>query len=212
MLGPLRAWLYKSGRPNWIARLLNRLWSRRAASGKGPEGLHSLEVCGRRSGRFISFPVVVADYEGERYLVAMLGHGANWVANVRAAGGHAVLRHGRREEIRLQEVEVGRRAPILRRCLQLAPGHAPISLSIHPPRWRFSRRSLPNTRSSLSDEIRLTAALSCFPCKAEPLLFVQSGDRGSPLSEQPRLLLSRQGRRAAVFDRSGRALRLLALG
>jgi hypothetical protein len=70
----------------------------------------------------ISFPVVVADYQGERYLVAMLGQGANWVANVRAAGGRAILRHGQREEIWLQEVEVGARAPILRRYLQLAPG------------------------------------------------------------------------------------------
>jgi hypothetical protein len=41
---------------------------------------------GRRSGRVISFPVVIADYEGERYLVAMLGENANWVRNVRAAG------------------------------------------------------------------------------------------------------------------------------
>jgi hypothetical protein len=40
---------------------------------------------GRRRGRLISLPVVVADYEGERYLVAMLGEDVNWVANVCAA-------------------------------------------------------------------------------------------------------------------------------
>ncbi|MGE5720855.1 MAG: nitroreductase/quinone reductase family protein [Sphingomonadales bacterium] len=84
--------------------------------------MQTLEVRGRRSGRVRSFPVVVADYEGERYLVAMLGEGANWVANVRAAGGHAVLRHGRREAVRLEEVDPRIRAPILRRYLQLAPG------------------------------------------------------------------------------------------
>jgi hypothetical protein len=56
--------------------------------------LAALEVRGRRSSRLISFPVVVADYQGERYLVAMLGEGTNWVHNVRAAGG-AMLRHGR---------------------------------------------------------------------------------------------------------------------
>jgi hypothetical protein len=70
----------------------------------------------------ISLPVVVADYEGERYLVSMLGEDVNWVANVRAAGGHAVLRHGRPEEIRLEEVDPQLRGPILRRYLQLAPG------------------------------------------------------------------------------------------
>jgi hypothetical protein len=48
------------------------------------------------SSRLISLPVVVADFEGERYLVAMLGEGVHWVANVRTAGGPAVLRHGRR--------------------------------------------------------------------------------------------------------------------
>jgi hypothetical protein len=41
-------------------------------------GAH-LEVRGHKSGRIISFPVVVADYQGERYLVAMLGQQANWV-------------------------------------------------------------------------------------------------------------------------------------
>jgi deazaflavin-dependent oxidoreductase (nitroreductase family) len=91
--------------------------------------LSTLEVRGRRSGRLISFPVVVADYEGERYLVAMLGEGANWVANVRAAGGQAVLRRRRREAVRLEEVDPDARAPILRRYLQLAPGaraHIPV--------------------------------------------------------------------------------------
>jgi deazaflavin-dependent oxidoreductase (nitroreductase family) len=61
----------------------------------------TLEVRGRRSGRQRSFPVMVADYDGERYLVAMLGAQANWVANVRAAGGQAILSHGRRETVQL---------------------------------------------------------------------------------------------------------------
>lgn len=91
--------------------------------------MKTLEVRGRRSGRLRSFPVVVADHDGERYLVAMLGEGANWVANVRAANGRAVLRHGRREAVRLQEVDLEGRAPILKRYLQLAPGaraHIPV--------------------------------------------------------------------------------------
>ena len=53
--------------------------------------MKALEVRGRRSGRLRSFPGVVADYGGERYLVAMLGEGASWVANVREARGQAVL-------------------------------------------------------------------------------------------------------------------------
>lgn len=88
-----------------------------------------LEVRGRRTGRRLPFPVVIADYEGQRYLVAMLGEEANWVRNVRAAGGNAVLKHGRREDAVLEEVDPGMRAPILRRYLEVAPGgraHFPI--------------------------------------------------------------------------------------
>ncbi len=118
----LDVWLYKGGRPNHLSRILNALLSRLAASGRAPEQLHSLEVRGRSSGRSTSVPVVVADHEGERYLVAMLGEATNWVANVRAAGGRATLRHGSRDEVRLEEVDAADRGPILRRYLQLAPG------------------------------------------------------------------------------------------
>jgi hypothetical protein len=77
----------------------------------------------------LSLPVVIADYEGERYLVSMLGEEAAWVANVRAAGGQAVLRHGRREPVVLEEIAPGDRAPILRRYLEVAPAaraHIPV--------------------------------------------------------------------------------------
>ena len=124
-----RRWLYGGKHPNRIALLLNRGTAAAAATGFGPKRLVSLEVRGRRTGRRLSFPVVVAEYEGQRYLVAMLGREANWIRNVRAAGGQAVLRHGRRQAIRLEEVQSDARAPILRRYLQLAPGaraHFPI--------------------------------------------------------------------------------------
>ena len=117
--------MYKGDRPNRLAAVLNRGWAIAASAGLSPNRLAALEVRGRRSGRLISFPVVVADYEGERYLVAMLGQGANWVSNVRAAQGQAVLRHGRREPVHLEEVDPPARAPILRRYLQVAPGARP---------------------------------------------------------------------------------------
>jgi hypothetical protein len=49
-----------------------------------------VEVTGRRSGKTISFPAVIADYDGGRYLVSMLGQDTSWVRNVRASGGRAV--------------------------------------------------------------------------------------------------------------------------
>ena len=121
----LDRWMYRGERPNAVAKGLNRLWSRMAASGRAPGQLYSLEVRGRRSGRRISFPVVVADHDGERYLVAMLGEGVNWVANVRAADGRAVLRRGGAEEVRLEEVDPKNRAPIIKSYLEVAPGARP---------------------------------------------------------------------------------------
>jgi hypothetical protein len=105
-----------------VARALNRGQAALPSAGIWPKRLATLEVAGRRSGRRVSLPVVIADYDGERYLVAMLGEGAAWVANVRAAGGRAALRHGRREEVRLEEVAPADRAPILRRYLEVATG------------------------------------------------------------------------------------------
>jgi hypothetical protein len=64
--------------------------------------------------------------------VAMLGENANWPRNVRATAGRAVLRHGRREPIRLDEVDAADRPPILRRYLAVAPGarsHIPVSMN-----------------------------------------------------------------------------------
>ena len=108
-------WLYKGGRPNRFARMQNSSTAVAFAAGILPRRAAALEIRGRRTGRVISFPVVITDLDGERYLVSMLGGEVNWVRNLRAAGGSAVLRHGRREYVRLEEVDTARRAPILRR-------------------------------------------------------------------------------------------------
>jgi hypothetical protein len=58
-------------------------------------------------------PVNLLTLDGERYLVAPRGH-TQWVRNVRAAG-EAELRVGRRvERVRLVEVPVADRVPVLR--------------------------------------------------------------------------------------------------
>lgn len=124
--------LYKGGRPNRLARVLNRVTAWLHSAGVRPKRWVTLEVRGRRSGRVVKFPLVMADYEGECYLVSMLGNEVNWVHNVRASGGEAVLHHGRRDSVHLTEVEPSERAPILRRYLACAPGartHVPIDPS-----------------------------------------------------------------------------------
>ena len=117
--------MYGGDRPGRSARVINRLTALQHAAGLAPRRAVTLEVIGRRSGRFISFPLVVADHDGERYLVAMLGERTNWVQNVRAAGGHATIRRRGRVPVRLEEVPPTQRAPILRRYLYLAPGARP---------------------------------------------------------------------------------------
>ena len=106
----------------------------------------TLEVVGRRSGRTISFPLVMAVVEGERYLVSMLGNDVAWVRNVRAAAGHAVLRHGRLEHVRLEELAVEKRAPVLQAYLRKAPGarpHIPLDKDAPLPRFETMAAQIP---------------------------------------------------------------------
>ena len=117
-------WQFRDGRPNRSARVLSRLLGIAFAAGIGPNQAAVIEVRGRKTGRTISFPVAVVAYEGDRYLVAMLGNKTNWVRNLRA-DNHAVLLHGTRENVSLVEDFSDNRAAILRRYLELAAGARP---------------------------------------------------------------------------------------
>jgi len=121
--------LYRGGRPNPLASFINRCTAGVYALGIAGNYLVTLEVVGRRSGRAFSVPLVMAVVGNERYLVSMLGEEVDWVANVRAADGKAMLRHGRREQVHLEEVPVNKRASLLKAYLKRVPGarpHVPI--------------------------------------------------------------------------------------
>jgi len=123
-------WLYREGRPNILAKIINRGYATLHTMGIYPNYFVTLEVAGRKSGNMTSFPLAMVAMNGERYLVSMLGADANWVKNIKAAGGKAQMRHGISEQVLLQEVEAGDRAPILKAYLQIAPGarpHIPVS-------------------------------------------------------------------------------------
>ena len=123
--GDFTRWMYRGQRPNWIAKTLNRMGAAVASTGVTSNIMVTLETTGRKSGRTISQPMVVPIVDRQRYLVSMLGENVNWVKNVRAAGGKAVLRSGSREEVQLEEVPVDQRAPILKAYLKRAPGARP---------------------------------------------------------------------------------------
>lgn len=124
-MGSMKRWMYRGGRPNWLAKILNRFWAMVHSLGLAPNYLVTLEVPGRKSGKIVAVPLVMAVIEGQRYLVSMLGADAQWVLNVRAAGGRAVLRGGSLEHICLEEVPAGQRAPVLKAYLRRAPGARP---------------------------------------------------------------------------------------
>ena len=129
VLQRLERWLYRGGRPNAVARAVNRGWATVYALGIAPNRLVTLEVAGRRSGRPISFPLVMTVVDGQRYVVSMLGPDVAWVRNLRAAGGRARLRHGRTERVRLEEIPVEKRGRVLKAYLRTAPGaraHLPV--------------------------------------------------------------------------------------
>jgi hypothetical protein len=116
---------YRAGRPNRAGRAFGTFWSVIAGLGLTPSYLVSLETTGHRSGLRRPIPVVLGDYGGERYVVSMLGDRAPWVRNVRAAGGRAVLRHGRRREVYLAELPPEARAPVIKAYLGRALGARP---------------------------------------------------------------------------------------
>lgn len=168
--------MYPAGRPNRVGKALNRAWALVGRAGLWPSRLVTLEVRGRRSGRMILSPLVVADVDGERYLVAMLGGGARWVENVRAQNGRVTLRHGRRESVRLEELDPGERPRILRRYVEVAPGgRAMIGVQPDASQAEFERiaphypvfRITPDPAAS---EVRTTPRLWIFNRLVNPVI------------------------------------------
>jgi deazaflavin-dependent oxidoreductase (nitroreductase family) len=125
----LARWFYRGGRPNRVARVLDRGSAMVCALGVAPDYMVTLEVPGRRTGRIVRLPLVMVVVDGERYLVSMLGEDVNWVRNVKAADSRVTLRHGRSEDVRLEEVAPEHRASVLKDYLRRAPragAHMPV--------------------------------------------------------------------------------------
>ncbi|MGY1781958.1 nitroreductase/quinone reductase family protein [Geodermatophilus sp. SYSU D01036] len=94
-------------RLQWLGHVLTAL-------GLSPGYVVTLEVPGRRSGVLRRTNLVLARHEGQGYLVSLTGE-SEWVRNVRAARGRAVLaRHRRRRAVTLVEVPPAERPPVIR--------------------------------------------------------------------------------------------------
>jgi deazaflavin-dependent oxidoreductase (nitroreductase family) len=104
-------------KPSGMTKFFNSVFGLFAGIGLTPKKSVMLEVKGRRSGEPRSVPVNWVEHDGNRYLVSPRGE-SEWVRNVRAGGGQAVLRHGKRESVRLEELPAGERAPIIQAYLR----------------------------------------------------------------------------------------------
>lgn len=122
--------LYRDWHPTRLGKLVTGALAWASGLGLTPPILLTLRVKGRRSGWLRDTVLVVARHEGQRYLVSMLGDGSEWVRNVRAAGGTAFVKRGRSRSVRLVEIPVEQRGPILKAYCQVATSgrqHFPVS-------------------------------------------------------------------------------------
>jgi len=128
---PLLRLFYRDWRPTCIGRWANRFATWWTALGFASKEMAILEVRGRTSGQPRSTPVVVATIDGKRYLVSMLGPASEWVKNVEAAHGDAVLYQRGRHVIHLVGVPPAERACILSEYVRVATSgrhHFPIAV------------------------------------------------------------------------------------
>ena len=127
---PIMRLFYKDWRPTLFGRWMNRLMALWSGLGLPPKLQAVLEVPGRTSGRTRANPIVIATVDGNRYLVSMLGPQSEWVKNVEANGGDAVIRQGGRERVHLVPVPPEQRAPVLREYVRIATSgrtHFPVA-------------------------------------------------------------------------------------
>lgn len=120
-----RSVFYRQGRPTRLGMLFVRGFAAWSALGLPPHWSITLEVTGKRTGKVYTIPLVVGAYDGGEYLVSMMGNDVAWVRNVHANEGRAVILHGGRHPVTLEDVPVADRAPILRAYLRRAMGARP---------------------------------------------------------------------------------------
>ena len=85
-----------------------------------PRSWFALGVRDRASGRMRRDAVVVPTVSGERFIVSMFGTISDWVHNIEAAHGDAVISHGGSFRVRLVPVPPEQRAPILQEYVRVA--------------------------------------------------------------------------------------------
>ena len=123
---PPAAW-YR--RLNWLGVLLT-------SSGLAPRDADTLQVRGRKSGKVRRVPILRTRYRGEDYLVALAGE-SQWVRNVRAAQGRAVIRRRGARRVRLEELAAADRPDVIAEYLRAGRRRSGAEASAKQARFYF---------------------------------------------------------------------------
>ena len=111
---------YRNRRPTWLGHWVSQFFCWWARVGLPPRSWVALEVRDRVSGRMRADAVVVPTVAGERYIVSMFGTISDWVHNLEAAHGEAVIAHGGSQRVRLVLMPPEERAPVLQEYMRVA--------------------------------------------------------------------------------------------
>jgi hypothetical protein len=132
--------LYRDWKPTLLGRWVGRLMIWWNGLSPSPGIVAVLEVKDSASRQKSTVPLVVTTVDDKQYLVSMLGPGSNWIKNVEAANGEAVLHHGRPRSVRLVAIAPNERAPILKEYVRIATsGRKHIPLAVDAPLSEFQK-------------------------------------------------------------------------
>ena len=155
---------YHDRRPTWFGHLNSQFFCRLARLGLLPDWIVALEVPDRTTGSQRSDAVVTPTVNGQRYIVSMFGVLSDWVQNLEASGGNAVIYHRRPRPVRLLLIPPKERAPIIQEFARIAlSGRKHLSVAPSAP---------------LSDFAAIAALHPVY--RIEALEYSNQGSNGSP--------------------------------
>jgi hypothetical protein len=105
--------------PRWL-KVVNPIVIRLNRWGLAVGTMHVLTIRGRTSGKPYSAPVSLLNLDGQRYIVSLPW--VNWVKNARVAGVGLLERGSRVEQVRLVELSLEERTPVVRAFPVQVPG------------------------------------------------------------------------------------------
>ena len=117
---PFMRLYYRDRRPTRIGHATSQFFCWWASLGLPPRSLVALEVPDRVSGRKRRDAVMTASVGGQRYIASMFGTISDWVHNLAATDGNAVIYHGRPERVRLVMIPPEERAAVLKEFARIA--------------------------------------------------------------------------------------------